>query len=89
MYDLRQRNVRFLVNLRIELDVPIGGFASPSDTGIWLLSAPRPRIRPSLESRVEDPMRSSGWFRVGSCAVMIGFGICRRRLLGPQRSENM
>jgi hypothetical protein len=32
----------FLVNLRIELDVPIGGFASPSDTGIWLLSDPDP-----------------------------------------------
>ena len=31
-------HVRIPVKLHIELDVPTGGFASPSDTGIWLLS---------------------------------------------------
>jgi hypothetical protein len=31
-------HVRIPVKLHIELDVPIGGLASPSDTGNWLLS---------------------------------------------------
>lgn len=31
-------HVRIPVKLHIERDVPTGGFANPSDTGIWLLS---------------------------------------------------
>jgi hypothetical protein len=60
--------VHFLVKLRTELDVAIGGFVRHLEFSCSLILI-RPPVDggsgPSWGNRVEDPMHSSGWFRVG------------------------